>query len=210
MNQINFGGYRSYDDLYLLLSKKEIGSPKVKEYTIKVEGGDGVLDYTDYFGGAKYDNLTHKFTFTTTIQPALTYFSRLKNLLHGKKMHITLDEDSDYYYVGRLSVSSLTNEKNIYALEIECDCEPYKYKNDVTVVTQTVSGSATITLSNMRKKVVPKIITTAEMTFTFAETSVTHTAGTFYIPEFELSEGDNVVTVTGTGNVTFEYQEGGM
>ena len=33
-------------------------------------------------------------------------------------------------------------------------------------------------------------------------------AGTFTIPTIELAEGNNAVTVIGTGRVTFAYQEG--
>lgn len=210
MNQITFGGYRSFDDLYLILSSKEIGSPEVKEYKVDIEGSDGVLDYTEYFGGTKYGNLTINLNFSTTVQPFLTYYSMIKDLLHGRKMKIIFDEDNEFYYYGRLKVSSFTNEKNIGTISIECDCETYKYKLQPTVVTKTVSGSQSINLSNMRKKVVPTITANAQMTYTFGGVSVVHAAGTFKIPELELAQGDNYITVAGTGTVTFEYQEGGM
>lgn len=80
----------------------------------------------------------------------------------------------------------------------------------MTTVSRAVSGSASITLPNMRKKVVPTITTTAEMTIVFGGRTSTMAAGTFVIPTLELTEGDNVVTVTGTGNITFKYQEGGL
>lgn len=210
MNQIQFGQYRSYDDLYLVLSSKEIGSPEVKEYKVEIEGGDGVLDYTEYFGGVNYGNLELKFEFSTIVQPFLNYYSQVKDLLHGKKMKITLDEDDDFYYLGRISVSSFTNEKNIGTISITCDCEPWKYKQQKTVVTKSITNSSTIVLSNMRKKVVPEITTNTTMSFAFGSSTVTHTAGTFMIPSLELSQGNNTITVTGTGTVKFEYQEGGM
>ena len=48
------------------------------------------------------------------------------------------------------------------------------------------------------------------MTITFGGTSTIVNAGTFTIPTLELVEGNNTVTVTGTGNITFTYQEGGL
>jgi len=210
MKQITFDNYRSFDDLYLILTSKEIGSPKIKEYTVKIEGSDGVLDYTEFFGGTHYENLTHKFEFSTTVQPALEYFSRLKDLLHGKKVRIALDDDPGFYYIGRLTISTLKNTNNIYKLSISCNCEPYKYKNNPTVVTKTISGSSDIILSNMRKRVVPTVTTSASMTFEWGGYSVTHSAGTFQIPEMELAEGNNTINVAGTGTVKFEYQEGGF
>ena len=112
--------------------------------------------------------------------------------------------------MGRLAISDFTNEKGVGSIQIDCDCEPYKYKMQETTVTQAVSGSATITLSNMRKRTVPTITTDATMTFAFGGRSIQHNAGTFIIPTFELIEGNNTVTVTGTGNVSFTYQEGGL
>ena len=67
MNQIKFGTYKSYDDLYLICTKKTIGSPTVKESTVEVEGGDGVLDYTEYFGDVKYNNRQLKFEFESLV-----------------------------------------------------------------------------------------------------------------------------------------------
>ena len=46
------------------------------------------------------------------------------------------------------------------------------------------------------------------MTFSFGGITKAVNAGTFSIPELELKQGNNSVNVTGTGNVTFKYQEG--
>ena len=152
------------------------------------------------------------FDFETIVPQSqfMSLFSTIKNALHGRKMNISLDDDPGYYYVGRVEVSDFTNNKNIGKIKITCDCEPYKYKNELTVVTQAVSGSATITLSNSRKRVVPQITTDAAFGFAFNGFTTQQSAGTFTIPELELIEGENTVTVTGTGNVTFKYREGGL
>ena len=213
MKGITFGIYHSYDDLNLILISKEIGSPTVKERKIDIEGADGALDLTDFFGEPKYENVTHKFEFQTIIPQAqfLSLFSSVKNALHGKKMRIILDGDPLFYYLGRLKVSSFTNEKNVGTISIECDCEPYKYKLAKTVVSVAVAGSATtIKLNNGRKRAVPEITTTASMTIAFDGWSVSRSAGTFVIPELELVEGENFVTVTGTGKITFTWQEGDL
>lgn len=210
MNQITFGNYKSYDDLYLICTKKTIGSPSVKTATVNIEGGDGVLDYTEYFGGVMFNNRQLYFEFETIVPqaqfPAL--YSNILSALNGQKVHIVLDEDSDFYYVGRLAISDFTNEKGVGSIQIDCDCEPYKYKLTETVVTKSVSGTTTIILSNLRKRVVPEIATDAEMTIEFNGVSTTASAGIFQIPTLELSEGTNTVTVTGTGTITFTYREG--
>lgn len=212
MNQIKLGTYKSYDDLYLICTKKTIGSPAAKTTTVDIAGGDGVIDYTEYFGDVKFNNRQLYFEFETIVPQAQfpELYSRILNALNGKKVHIVLDEDPDYYYVGRLAISDFTNDRGVGSIAIDCDCEPYKYKKNETVVSRSVSGSATITLSNMRKRAVPTIQSSATMTYAFGGRSVQHNAGTFIIPALELVEGNNTVTVTGTGNVSFTYQEGGM
>lgn len=210
MKQITFGNLKSYDDLYLILASKEIGSPKEKKNTIAIEGADGELDLTEFFGSVKYDNRTLKFSFSSMAYPFADHYSMVLNALHGQKVHIVLDEDPNWYYVGRLSVSPYTSDKNIGKIDIEADCEPYKYKQNETVVTEAVSGSKTIILPNSRKRVIPTIKTTAAMEIAFGGRTYQAKAGTFIYPALELVEGDNEVTVTGTGTITFTYREGGL
>ena len=210
MKGITFGTTHTYKDLGLILGKKEIGAPSVKRNEVDIPGADGVLDMTDFFGEPKYENVKHKFEFSALASPdeALALFSMIKNALHGKKQRIILDDDPAFFYVGRCSVSSYTDEKGIGKLSIECDCEPYKYKLNKTTVTQAISGTQAITLTNGRKRAVPTITTTAAMTIIFGSGSWTTNAGTFTIPELELVEGANLVEVIGTGNITFTWQEG--
>lgn len=212
MNGVTFGSKHSYTDYGLILQSKTIGAATVKTKKVDIEGGHGSLDYTAFFGEPKYNNRTLAFTFISKMRPLefVSSYSELQNALHGQKVDIILDEDSDYHYVGRLSVGDYSTSNKTPTFTISADCEPFKLKNAITVVTQEVSGSATITLSNMRKKVVPTITTDAEMTIVFGGRSTTASAGTFTIPTLELSEGDNTVTVSGTGTITFSYQEGGL
>ena len=160
MKGITFGMRHSYNDLQLILVSKEIGSPEVKVKKIDIEGADSSLDLTDYFGEAKYDNLTHKFNFSTIVpqRDFLSMFSAVKNALHGKRMRIILDDDPLFYYMGRLHVSSFTNDKRIGNITIEADCEPYKYKLQPTVVSASVDGTDIIVLTNGRKRAVPEVL----------------------------------------------------
>jgi len=209
---IRIGDLHTYYDLKLILVSKEIGSPKVKIKKLDIEGADSSLDYTDFFGEPKYDDLTHKFQFES-IEPQsefLTQFSTVKNAVHGKKDRIILDDDPSFFYMGRCDVSSFTSERGVGRIKIDCDCEPYKYKLNKTIVSRAVTGTQTITLTNDRKRAVPEITTTAAMTIAFDNWSIATSPGTFVIPELELVEGDNVVTVIGTGQISFLWQEGDL
>ena len=215
MKGITFGNLHSFNDLRLILTSKEIGSPEIKVRKIEIEGADSAIDYTDFFGEPKYSDVTHKFNFSTIVHQAefLSLFSTVKNALHGKKMRIILDDDPLFYYVGRLNVSSFTNEKNIGNISVEADCEPYKYKLAKTVVSKTVNGTATVVLVNGRKRAVPEVnITTAgTIRIEFQGVNIWDLgSGSFTLPELELVEGDNTVSLTGTGTVVFTWQEGDL
>ena len=212
MNGVNFGNYHSWRDFGLIRISKEIGSPKIKTKEVEVQGSSVILDFTEAFGDVEYGQRPLEFEFKTIVpqEEFMDVFSKVQDALHGRRMDISLDEDSDHYYSGRIEVSPFTNEKNIGIISVSCTCEPWKYKKVETVVAQPVDGSVTIILSNSRKKAVPTIATNAEMTIEFDGYSGTYSAGTFIIPELELVQGENTVTVTGTGNITFTYREGGL
>lgn len=212
MKGIMFGDYHSYNDLHLILTKKEVGSPAVKETKIEIEGADSYLDLTDFFGEPKYQNVNHKFDFSTIEKNSLSLFSTIKNALHGKKVRIILDDDPAFYYVGRLSVSSFTSEKGIGSLTIEADCEPYKYKAAKTVITQAVNGTSAITLTNMRKRAVPEVSigTEGSLNIVYQGNIWDLGAGSYALPELELQAGENSISVTGTGTITFTWQEAGL
>ena len=85
MTGVRFGAYHSHSDLQMILTKKELGSPAVKENKIDIPGADGVLDLTDFFGEPKYDDVTHKFEFATMVphKEFAAKFSKIKNAIHG-------------------------------------------------------------------------------------------------------------------------------
>ena len=53
---VNFDNYNSWTDFFLIRSSKTISSPEPKYIKVEVEGADGELDLTEYFGDIKYKN----------------------------------------------------------------------------------------------------------------------------------------------------------
>lgn len=215
MKGVTFGEYHSYNDLHLILTEREIGSPEVKTSKIEIAGADSALDLTDFFGEPKYSDVKHKFNFSTIVSqaqfPAL--FSTVKSALHGKKMRVILDDDPLFYYMGRLAVSGFTTEKRVGKITVEADCDPYKYKLSKTVLTSAVNGTTAITLTNSRKRAVPTVNVEAAngLNIAFQSSNVWDlNSGTYTLPELELAEGANTVTVTGTGTITFTWQEASL
>lgn len=213
MYGVRFNNIHSFSDLRILLTEKEIGAPQVKKDTLDIPDRDGELDLTEFFGEPEYRNVTHKFTFVSIQNDLLTQYSIVKSAIHGKKMHIVLDADPDYYYVGRCEVSSMHDEHGVGTIVVTCDCEPYKYALNKTAVYQAVDGVVDVVLLNGRKRAVPevRIETDTSLNIVYQQSNILDLAsGTYTLPELELTEGENVVTVTGTGTITFTWQEGDL
>lgn len=213
MKGVKFDDFHTYLDFGLLLSEKTIGSPSAKTESINVPGADGELDLTEYFGYVNYKNRKLSFTFKTIapMNEFLNVYSTVQNALNGKKMKIILDDDPYFYYVGRVQVNEWKSDGRVGTIVIDCNCEPYKYKLNKTIITDSIVSSAAIIYDNLRKPTVPTIKTTAAMTVVFGTvTTVLNSAGEYTIPEIIFREGKNTITYTGTGMVTLEYQEGGL
>lgn len=213
MKGIRFGNHHSYNDLRLILASKTIGTPSPKTEVIDIPGGDGVLDLTEYFGDVKYENreLSYEFSIMVPRSDFPSVFSAVQSALHGRKLPIIDDEDPGWFYRGRISVSEWKADRNIGKLTIDCDCEPYKYQISPTVITRSISGTSSINLPNSRKRVVPEVVVSSGsgLSITFGSGYLWNLAsGSYLLPELELVEGDNTVTVSGTGTITFTYTQG--
>ena len=209
MNTIKFGEKDSYTDFNLILRPKERPFPTPKTNYVSIEGADGDLDLTTALtGDVKYENISYTLEFY--LKDEMTNWEetllKISTYLHGKKMNLTFSDDPDYYYVGRYTLNPLTSDKNIGLLNIDCVLEPYRLKKIET--TKSITGVGTLTLSNMRKWVMPKITSTSNMQFTFeGKTFVVN--GTLQSPDIILKEGTNTIEVTsGTGTLTVTYREG--
>ena len=213
MKGIKFGEYHSYNDFSLILTSKSIGTPSPKTEVIDIPGGDGVLDLTEFFGEVKYGNRELSFEFSTMVpqEEFMELFSNVQNALHGKKMQIVLDDDAEWAYFGRITVSEWKAEKSIGKLTIDCDCEPYKARFGDTVVYQLVSGTEeSVYLPNGRKSVVPVIDITGNVNLTFGESFWALSEGRYELPALKLTNGNNTVVVGGNGTATFTYRERGL
>lgn len=214
MRSVDFGDLNSYNDLNLMLSKKVIGAPAPKLLHVDLPGGDGSIDYTEYFGEIHYENriLTFEFTSLSTPNKFSSDFTRILNLLNGRRMKITLSEDPDYYYIGRITVNEWQSEKRIGKVVISVEAEPYKYKSAVTVVSLTASAKTVINCQNARMKVQPKLTFSSDTIVSFGNFSKSLSAGVHIDDDIIFVEGENILTVTpsSSGVITIEYQEGDL
>lgn len=131
--------------------------------------------------------------------------STVKNALHGRKMDIVFSDDPTFFWRGRISVGDWEFYKGAGRVTITVDAEPYKYKNEETVV----SGSGSLTLENSRMPVVPYVSAAAAVDLAWDGYSVSISAGNDQlIPQLVLNEGETEITAS--GEVTFRYREGSL
>lgn len=211
MNTVRFGEKDSYADFGLILRPIERPKPSPKYNYVSIPAKNGDLDLTEAFGDVFYDNLSYPLEFNV-IDNMNTWNEKLRtitNYLHGKKMKVTFTDDPNYYYLGRVTVNELSSDRNIGILSLDCNFEPYKYKQTVTSKSYEVSQGSRCDFVNGRMKVIPAITLSSAMTIKFNGNSYSLGAGTHKVLNIQFVEGTNTIEViTGTGTLGAEYWEG--
>ena len=214
---IFFDNIHSFHDLNLILSHSEIPPAKPKTNYIDIPGADGSVDMTQAHGEVKYsDREGVKFTFTMNPSGGLSESAwelkktEISNLLNGKQCKITLDKDPDFYWIGRVTVDSYLSDKRLRQFVITARVRPYKFKQEETVVSCDLTENlGTVRITNARKSVSPVIECTDNNTvIVFNGYTFNLNAGTHKILEIRFVEGVNLLQVSGSGTITFKYQEG--
>ena len=188
--------------------------PKAQTETLVVPGRNTPIRFNEALGRIAYE--PRAFTIVLTMLGTRQAFNEkvriMGNRYQGRLLRVVCSEEPSLYVLGTLDLSPeydpLTGKGSI---TIECDdADSYRYHTQETVV--SITGSDEAVLNNDYMPVVPVVITTEETrlvwsvgTDTFNKTL---SAGTWEIPELELSQGENTITVTGEGETTFRYREG--
>lgn len=215
---IMFNDIHSFYDLNLILSAVEISPAVPKTVYVDIPGADGALDLTEALGEVKYSDRTHKFTFTMNPAGDLSEAAweakktEVSNCLNGLACMITLDKDPAYYWQGRCSVDSYKSNKRLRQFVVSVRVRPYKFKQNETVVNFSLSSTAkTVSVKNSRRSVCPVITcTNANTKIVFNGNTFNFNAGQHQNLNIRFTEGNNQVTISGTGQVTFTYQEGDL
>ena len=215
---ISFDNIHSFYDLNLILSAVEISPASPKTNYVDIPGGDGALDLTEANGEVRYSDRTHKFTFTMNPASDLSETAweekktEVSNRLNGRACRITLDKDPDYYWQGRCTVDSYKSDKRLRQFVVSARVRPYKYKQTETVVNfDLTEAEKTVSLQNSRRSVCPVITCTDDNTvIVFNGNTFKFSAGQHQNLNIRFTEGINQVTISGTGQVTFSYQEGDL
>ena len=214
LNDVIFNNEKSaYYDWNIILTKAEIPLPTPKTSTVDIKGADGVLDLSEVLtGDVLYNNRTIKLTFEMlNDNDYYGLITEISNYLHGQKIKFTLNNDEDYYYIGRATINQWECVKRKGTVVISVDCEPYKYAVIETIRAVNVTNQTkTVTLSNSRKTVCPTLTVTGTITLTIDGADYELSEGKQQLINFKLYEGNNAVKVRGNGTLVITYRQGAL
>lgn len=137
-HSIYFGEKNTWDDWHLVPETRPvINPPEVKTNYIDIPGGNGALDLTEALSGYPfYNNREGSIDFIVVNdmyyqvdehEEWYVKYSEIMNYLHGQKMIMILEDDKQYYYIGRFAVNEWKSDKNFSRITIDYNVEPYKW-----------------------------------------------------------------------------------
>ena len=205
MDGAKFGERLSYEDYEAIMNYARIIPPSVKENYVDIAGGDSSIDLTEAVGGVVYDDGEIEFKFTLKSRENK---DRMKNDLHGKRMQIVLEREPEFYYDGRIRCTKEEWNKGFYELYFRAKVKPYKYELIHKMHTEIVNGTKEIILQNTRMPTIPQITITGSIVLVYEGMKYNMEEGVYQIPEITFFEGKNIIKVSGTGSVKFQYRRG--
>lgn len=206
--------FNTWYDWRLVLTGKDVTPPEPKTNYVEIDGMSGTLDLSESLTGEiTYNDRTVSASFWTSegsYKEREKLLRTIVNVLHGKKIKIIEPDNPDHYFYGRVIVKSLSNILPYAEFTIECICEPWRYAlNDsvrrVEVDSQLVTD--VIIHNNGVKSLCPEITVTGSVDIIYNGIGTHLTGGSYKISDIRLSQGVNIIGVSGTGSVTFTYRE---
>lgn len=133
-SDVYFGGLNSRLDLSLIFTHKEIGAPTVYTEYVDVPGRTPVDLSELIIGHPQYENRKILIEFEYIGHRKSLAITNVYGKLHGKKMQIAFEDDPNWVYTGRCSVSYKVNASTLH-FTITVTADPYKrFSNDVPAV----------------------------------------------------------------------------
>lgn len=168
----------TWNDWHLVPTERPTVKPPEPKYSYtEIQASDGKLDSTDFPNGyPSYNNRTGSWEFyvMNSLGDLNTYYgtwydrySKIMNTIQGREVKVYLDDQPDYYYVGRIHVSDHKPERTWSKITIDYDLFPYKYSvDDYGTGEETVNGETIVNVIGSDMPVFPTI-TASSTTYIF-------------------------------------------
>lgn len=247
MNELTYGikiyvedsgrTFHTLDDWDLALGNNNyIGDPEMETTYIKVPGRTGLIDASEVVAGQRvYKKRQLAFELGGIRQRHSwdSVISAFRNNVNGRICRLTIDNDPNYYWRGRVYIKGFDRFRNLGTFTLAVPtADPYKYglttsaepwlwdpfNFETDMITYigaiTVSGTETVTIPHGHMLTMPEIVASnivGTLTVEFESTTYTLTAGTNKIPTIMVG-GDNDAELTFTGDATVQivYRSGSL
>lgn len=213
---VTIGGKSLRNDFGLNVLSFEITPPKPRINLIQIPGTSESIDLTEALtGDVEYEprQITIMADGGHDNTQYFEVYSQLLNVLHGVSQPIVFSEDPGFYWIGRITIEKSGYLHNYGAtIEIRAEVEPYKYQVSIPAayLNVAVSGTKTIEITGLRKRVCPIIQVSAAMTVTYSGKTYNLAIGDNTIPDIFLGSGTHSLLFTGTGTVSVNYRGGSL
>lgn len=140
MNSMKIGTYQMDTSFGLYLPEYTIPAPTPQTNFVQIIGRDGSVDLSEAIG-LHYDSRVWDLDFKC-FDPTVnwhTLTSQVMNAIHGKRLNFEFDDDPNYFWTGRVSVSSYVSNHGTGTLKINITSDPFKYAKLSTIVTKNAS-----------------------------------------------------------------------
>lgn len=129
-HSITIGDKNTWDDWHLVAEERPLfNPPELKTNYIEIPGSDTILDFTESLTGyPTYYNRKGSWEFYVMngYQSWDKLYTEIMEYLHGLTHKAFLEDDPDYYYVGRFTVNEWKSEPQWSKIVIDYNVEPYK------------------------------------------------------------------------------------
>ena len=203
-----------------------ISPPQIETNYVGIPGMDGFLDLSEtLIDRPIFKSREFKAEYKCPAKPEEwpEIISSIMTALHGKKMEIYIEDDFTTYYSGRVFVGDCTMEaRGIFNILITATLMPWRYEKELreTSIFCAGDGTANGIIIGTRMPAVPDIHVEVAPGKPFHITEFNGSAvdyelvqGDNFIPQLELHEGENTITIEGTGyggTSTFTFQGGAL
>lgn len=234
-HSITFGDKNTWDDWRLIPTSRPVfAPPPMKSKLIEIPGRNGLLDISTIATGVPvFENREGSFEFflDNDYYQHNQIYDMVMSYLHGKNMRATLEDDPEFYYEGRFTVSSWVSGKNVSGLTIDYNVAPYKTNTYSTMddwlwdpfsfetgfiqylESVYVSGTRDILIIGGRKRVSPIFNSSTAMSIKLLSDGISYSTVpnvSITFPKLIMKEGINTLRVTGTGTIRIDYRGGSL
>lgn len=199
-HSVTIDGKNTYSDWHLVPDgRQSIAMPAVKTTLVEIPGASGTIDLSESLTNYPvYENREGHLRFHVLNDKGnwVDLYQEIANHIHGKRVKMTLEDDPDYYYEGRISIPEWEhpNDGTWSSISLDYVLDPYKYYKDPIEITQALSStSKTIRMTTAYVGRMP-----VNPTFTVSGIGTGTAKVVCYNPELGISAKTKTITANGS------------